>query len=73
MGWEGERISDFRERKWQYKLLLSIREKEKKVKKKNKEKPAFLHRAGKALFCSLYERTLVNNANTTWAEQNTKL
>ena len=31
----------------------------------HKEKPAFLHRAGKALFCALYESTLVNNANRT--------
>ena len=73
MGWEGERISDFREKMTVQITFVHKGKRKKSKKKKNKEKPAFLHRAGKALFCSLYERTLVNNANTTWAEQNTKL
>lgn len=50
-------IADFRERKWQYKLLVST------GKKKKEKKPVFLHRTRKALFCALYQSTLVNNTN----------
>ena len=49
------------------------KEKGKKRTENRKVKPTFMHRAGKALFCALYESTLVNNANTTWGRAKHKI